>query len=335
MQYTTHVVCRVPRVDCPDHGVKQVSIPWAGPKSRFTEMFECLAIRMLQLIKCQYRTATLLKLSPGQVHDIMDRAVNRGLSRRVLDEIPHLSIDEKSFQRGQDYGTVLCDVLNKRVLDMTRGRKEEAAEQAMECLPHPELVKTITMDMWVAFKNAAETKLSQADIIHDRFHIAAMLGEAVDDTRRAEVRKSPELEKTRHIWLKNPENLTDKQRPVFEALVRAELKTAEAYGLKQVFRGFFEQDDVQSAETFFSDWMREVEKRELPHILKVAKTLQKNLPRLLNYVKWKLANGYAEAVNALIQEVKTIARGFRKFENFRVAILFFLGKLDLYPRNSP
>jgi transposase len=33
----------------------------------------------------------------------------------------------------------------------------------------------------------------------------------------------------------------------------------------------------------------------------------------------------------VIQEIKTVARGFRNFENYRIAILFFCGKLDLYP----
>jgi hypothetical protein len=40
-------------------------------------------------------------------------------------------------------------------------------------------------------------------------------------------------------------------------------------------------------------------------------------------------------LNAQIQHIKTCARGYRKFESFRVAILFFLGKLDLNPHKSP
>jgi transposase len=34
------------------------------------------------------------------------------------------------------------------------------------------------------------------------------------------------------------------------------------------------------------------------------------------------------------KRLKTIGRGFRNFENFRTAILFFLGKLSLYPQYS-
>ena len=65
---------------------------------------------------------------------------------------------------------------------------------------------------------------------------------------------------------------------------------------------------------------------------RAAKQLTPNVQGLLNYIKHKLTNGYAESVNGMIQEIKTVARGFRRFDNFRVAILFFLGKLELNPR---
>jgi transposase len=38
-------------------------------------------------------------------------------------------------------------------------------------------------------------------------------------------------------------------------------------------------------------------------------------------------------LNGKIQLLKTVARGYRKFENFRSAILFFYGKLSLFPLN--
>ena len=332
MQFQTIVSARVPRVECSEHGVKQVSVPWAGSKSRFTQLFEEFAIQVLLLTRSQSRTGRLLRLSFDQIHDIMHRAVNRGLDRRSLGDIEHVSVDEKSFQKGHRYGTVLCDAVRKRVLEVVEGRDEEAASLAFASLPHPEAVKTVSLDMSEAFKSAASKSLSSAELIHDRFHVAMLLGEAVDKVRRAEVKERPELERSRYVWLKNPENLTQKQKVVFELLVGIELRTADAYALKQVFRSFFAQDDVESAEQFFNEWCAEVDKRDLVPLSKVVLTLKKNLQGLLNYVKWRLTNGYAEAVNGLIQEVKTVARGFRRFENFRIAILFFLGKLDLNPR---
>jgi transposase len=45
----------------------------------------------------------------------------------------------------------------------------------------------------------------------------------------------------------------------------------------------------------------------------------------------KASNAIAERINGAIQELKSIAKGFRKPENFRTAILFHYGKLQLFP----
>jgi len=331
MRYATYVVCRVPRTDCLEHGVRQIEVPWAGVKSRFTFEFEKLVIGALQLTKSQVRTARLLRVSAHQVHDIMHQAVARGLECRSVGTVLHVGIDDKSFQ-GRDFATVLCDLSGKRVLAVEPGRREEAAIKAFESLPHPSQVKTVCMDMSPSYKNAAASGLASADLIHDRFHVAALLAQAVDETRRAETKIRPELKESRYVWLKNPENLTERQKASFASLVGTELKTAEAYAFKQVFRSFFEQESVQEASDFFENWYHEIQTRTLSRMKKVARTLAANLHGLLNAVKWRLTNAYAESVNASIQEVKTVARGFRTFESFRISILFFLGKLDLNPR---
>ena len=41
-QYPTILLVQVPRVQCPDHGIKQVRVPWGEPGSRFTALFEAL-----------------------------------------------------------------------------------------------------------------------------------------------------------------------------------------------------------------------------------------------------------------------------------------------------
>jgi len=314
--------------------VKQLGVPWASPNSHMTHGLEDWTIRVLELTKSQVRTARLLGLSAHQVHDVMHRAVERGLARRRLCEIHHVSVDEKGFQRGRKFATVVCDVGARRVLEVKFGRDEDTAIKAFSSIPEPEGVKTVSLDMAECFRNAAMMQFPNADLVHDRFHIAALLGEAVDDTRRAEVKKRPELKDSRYVWLKNPENLTDNQRASFEALVKTELKTAEAYAFKQTFKAFFEQEDVPAGIEFFQNWTDELDKHDLPKMHKVARTLQKNIQGLLNYLKWRITNAYGEAVNALIQEIKTVARGFRQFQNFRVAILFFLGKLELHPRKG-
>lgn len=97
------------------------------------------------------------------------------------------------------------------------------------------------------------------------------------------------------------------------------------------FKGFFDSTTLDEAKNFFNEWSNDVHISVIAPMKKVAAILQRHLKGLLNYVKHRITNSVAEGLNALIQEIKFVARGFRRFENFRIAILFFLGKLDLYP----
>lgn len=61
-QFQTHLHARIPRVACGEHGVVQVKAPWAEPRSRFTLLFERLAIDVLS--QCDVSGATrILRIS--------------------------------------------------------------------------------------------------------------------------------------------------------------------------------------------------------------------------------------------------------------------------------
>ena|SRR5437899_156870 len=61
-QYQTLLHAATPRTDCPEHGVRAVRLPWAEPHSRFTLLFERLAIDWL-LAASQQAVAERLGLS--------------------------------------------------------------------------------------------------------------------------------------------------------------------------------------------------------------------------------------------------------------------------------
>ncbi len=120
MQYQTILVAAVPRVECPDHGVHQVGVPWAEPGSRFTAMFEWLAIDWLLAANLS-AVAKLLSLSWDEVDGIQSRAVKRGLARRELVPTEHLGVDETSFQKRHEYVTGIADASRGTVLHVADG----------------------------------------------------------------------------------------------------------------------------------------------------------------------------------------------------------------------
>ena len=84
-------------------------LPWAEASSRFTALFEALAISWLKEAS-QQGIAELLALSWDEIHGILERAVQRGLERRAAEPIPYLGVDEKSFRKRHRYLTVVNDL---------------------------------------------------------------------------------------------------------------------------------------------------------------------------------------------------------------------------------
>ena len=338
MNRTTRLGCRVPRSDCPTHGVKTMQVPWAGPNSRFTEEFELQVIEVLLLARSQSQAAQHLELNWHQVHAVQAAAVRRGLARRDTEDIARVGLDEKSFGRGHHYGTVLSDLDHRRVLEVVEHRTQASAQQALHALPQEQLakIKVVALDMWPAFMGAATVTVPQADLVHDRFHVMKHLNEGVDKVRkeeRAELSDSSRdwLTGRKYLFLKNPADWKAEEKQCFEELRRKDLKVTKAWGLRETFQSFWQFTSKTAARAFFSQWLQKAKDSALRPITKVAVMLHDHLQGLLNYVTHRVTNAVTEGFNSKIQMIKSCARGFRSFENYRVAILFHCGKLQLHP----
>ncbi len=79
--------------------MQTVPIPWAEKNSRFTELFECLAIKVLQASANMEAACQLLGIDWDAAQRIMERAVERSLERRELETLPVVGMDEKSILR--------------------------------------------------------------------------------------------------------------------------------------------------------------------------------------------------------------------------------------------
>jgi transposase len=115
MQYRTLLVADVPRVECDEHGVVQIAVPWSDPKSRFTALFEALVIDWLKEASFS-AVARQPSLSWDQVAGIQDRAVRRGLARRKKQRPRRIGVDETAFRKRAEYITVVNDLDQNRVL---------------------------------------------------------------------------------------------------------------------------------------------------------------------------------------------------------------------------
>ena len=183
------------------------------------------------------------------------------------------------------------------------------------------------------------SNVPNAEIVHDRFHISKHLNEAVDKVRRQEHKAlmkdgDETLKGTKQLWLYNPENMSDEQYEEFDTLKDIELKTSRAWAIREQFRWFWKYSYAGNAKKFFTRWYQWASRCQLEPIKKVAKMLKRRLNNILTWFRHHISNATAEGFNSRIQSLKSAARGFRNFENYRTRILFFCGKLELVPHVS-
>ncbi len=341
MQFQTLIVARVPRAKCLRCGVKTIRIPWAGKHARFTLLFEAFAIEVLKACSNVKRAAELLDLDWQTTHGIMKRAVDRGIQRRSTEQVKRVGIDEKSFGRGHDYVSVMTDLDGSRVLEVAEQRTKEAADELWKSLPEAqrEQVYGVAMDMWQPYFQSTREHARNAEIVHDKFHVSKHLNEAVDKVRRQENKAlravgDERLVGSKQLWLFNPKNMSKKRRRELGSLKQETLKTSRAWGIKEHFRRFWNYVYASSAWEFFDDWYSWAVRCRLKPMVEKAKMLKRHLPQLLSYFRQRITNAMSEGFNSRIQSIKSSARGFRAFENYRVRILFYCGKLDMIPHGT-
>jgi len=341
-QYKTILHAAPPRSDCKEHGPRVVRLPWSEPGSRFTMLFERLAIDWLKAAS-QKAVAQLLNLSWDEIHGLMDRAVKLGLSRRESEDLDYIGIDEKSFRKGHQYVTLVNDLIDGKVLYIADDRKQSSLDGFWETITvrQREGILGVAVDMWDPYLASIRKHLPEADtkIVFDKFHIAAHLGEAVDKVRRAERKAQAQvgdqrLVGTKHDWLRNPENFTRSDWLKFKPLRESKLKTARAWALKEAAMSLFSYRHERTARRHFKWWFNWAAHSRLNPIIAVAKMLKSRLTNILTYLTHGITNAMSESLNAKIQWVKYTARGFRNKTNFKNAIYFHCGGLDLLPAKT-
>jgi len=337
--FLTYLHARPPRVECPTHGVRQVALPWAEPMSRFTVLFERLAIDVLK--ECDVEGASrLLRLSWDEAWHLMDRAVARGLAAKPLVVPALVGVDEKAAGRGQDYITIVSNLATGTVEYLADERRRESLDGFFSQFSTDERqgIEAVAMDMWDPYITSTRQHLEDADdkIVFDRYHLMAYLTKAVDTVRKQESRAlvatgDKSLSGTKYLWLYSAENLPDRHKDRFKVLRGGDLKTARAWAIKESLRHFWSYKRRGWGGKHFKAWYFWATHSRLRPVIDAAKTLKRHEAGLMSYFAHSVTNVGAEGLNSRIQAIRVAARGYRNRKNFKTAIWFHLGGLQLYP----
>jgi transposase len=228
----------------------------------------------------------------------MQRAVARGRARKPRGLARRIGVDEKAIAKRHKYLTIVSDLEKGTVEFLAEGRTKASflSYVAPYTLAEGDEIEAIAMDMWSPFFETATASIPfVADkIVFDRYH-------------RAE-----------H----------------FESLRTTNLKTARAWALKEMLRDLWNCPSREDATAFHRRWHAWASLARLPAVRKVAKMVKGHLHNILTYYAHGITNAVSEGIHSAIQTIKKRAGGYRNVENFKTAIYFHCGDLELYLARS-
>lgn len=335
-QYQAYIHAKVPRVRCQAcDKTTQVEVPWARPNSGFTQLMEALLVTLCKAMTV-HEAALLLGVSDMRVWRTLDHYVDGARAREDFSATQSIGLDETAARRGHHYISLFHDLDAGRLLYACEGRKAEVVAQFAEDLEAhggcAENIENVCIDMSASFACGVAEHLPWAQVTFDEFHVIQILNKAVDEVRRQEVKRVPELKRSRYTWLKNDHQWTRRQILQYATLSRMNLKTHRAYRIKEALRAIFATArSAEQAEPLLTRWYSWARRCRLEPIKRAAKTLKDHWQGILNAFDSRLTNGRVEAANGLIQAAKAKARGYGTIRHLITIAYLVAGKLTHLP----
>jgi transposase len=341
-QLPAYLHVRVPRVECSEHGIQQITHGLAEKNSTMTFEMESLILNLEQ--ECSLEsTSRLLSVDWHACWNIQERAVERGFSRKPQGIPERIGVDEKSFARGHKYETLVYNIDKGTVEFVCDDREQTSLESYYQRFTDEQRarVKSVSMDMWDPYIAATKKFIpdAAAKIVFDRFHVMKYVVDAVDKVRKQEndalQKEGSELLKgTKYLFLWNKENVPQWRQDEFTRLQAQDLKVCRAWAIKENIRHLWDYSYEGCMRKYFDQWYWWATHSRLGPMIKAAHTLKNHLANIVTYAKHHITNALGESLNAKVEKVKRLACGFRNRAHYRTAIYFHCGGLDLYPKRS-
>jgi transposase len=106
---------------------------------------------------------------------------------------------------------------------------------------------------------------------------------------------------------------------------RAEVRLA--WHAKETIRGIYAIDDPDDADRFVTEVADDMTDPDHPiEVRSLGRTLRRWHDQIVAWHHARVSNGPTEAVNNLIERIKRIGFGFRRFAHYRLRVLLYAGR---------
>jgi transposase len=271
-----------------------------------------------------------------------------------------LCLDEVALSDGELY-TVLTNAGSKCqkgcLIAMVEGIKSETVVKILEQIPlnKRRLVQEVSLDMSNSMDKIARDSFPNASIVTDRFHVAQLVYDAVQEIRikhrwqaideenkkilegkKINQKYYPEvfengdskkqlLARSRYLLFKSQSKWRESQRKRAEILFREFPDLKEAYNLSMMLRNIYETAKSKTeAENRFYNWSDKIQEKNFPSFITAAESILNHKDTILNFFNNRTTNALAESFNSKIKAFRTVFRGVKDidFFLFRVSLIF-------------
>ena len=329
-QYKTNIKIKIPRIQC----CQKTLIPkinWLRRGSKFTKMMENHIIDLAKTSSIN-KASKLLRITDTQMWRIVHYHVNKCRKNADFSDLTNLGIDETS-KKGHNYITNFVDLDKRKVMYIALGKDAQTVSDfVLDLELHGgcrENVLNTTSDMSLVFEKGIHSEFTNSSIVIDKFHVIKHFNDAVNATLRLDIASGYDFKKSKYVWMKNYENLTQKQMERLEQMNRVHSMTGRAYQMKVMMQEIYKltsKVDAAGALDGLISWMK---RSRNEYMKKVAMMLVGHYGDILNYFDNRLTNAILEGLNNVVQSVKRVARGFRSGEYFRCMVYLHCGAFEV------
>lgn len=266
-------------------------------------------------------------VSVSSVYRVAQNHLVERIKLPVNVEAEYISLDEFSKGRGHDYGVVLVNLVERKVIDVAPGGKTKKAAREVLSKIIPQRVKACAIDMWEPFYNACREVIPQAIVVIDRFHVVKTVNEALDKVRKRvrthlkSKEKKEALFKYKDLFWLGTESLTEKQRCRLWDILFWDKGLSRAYELKEILRAIYAGEDAEQARRELGNWFREVQASGIKEMIEASQTLINWKEQILNFWKHRICNAITEGKINKIKALRRQAFNYNSFQNLRLKIL--------------
>ncbi len=321
---------------CPTKTFTQQAPEQVAPRGRLTERLRALVAKAARC-RSVAEVAAEHGLGWRTVWRAVQAAIEAALARSTPPTLRRLGIDETSFRRPGRFVTGFVDLDTGRLVDFVEGRSKSLVSDWLAALSADAraAIVEVALDPYAGYNAAVREALPHARITIDKFHairLANQVVTAVRCRRQQELtghrgRKGDVLYGVRRTLLRSRHRLGERGWGRIQAAFAAddELALECAWVGKESFCDLYRAADRGAAKVALDDWYALVERYDVAELKTFAGTIRQWEHQFLNYFDSRATNARSEARNLIIKQVKRSGFGFRRFDNYRLRVLYRCG----------